>query len=305
MNTPAIITIALPVFNGEEFLKEAINSILAQTYSKWRLIICDNASTDSTREISEQYVSNDNRIEYLRHETNIGAGPNFNEVVKDVNTPYFKWLAHDDKIAPTFLSKCIEILENDEYVSIASSQVRFIDSDNQKLHDYKTPFKTADKNPVVRYCDMLKPHPCYEVFGVIRTEVLNQTNLIGNYKHGDGVLLAHLALQGKIIEIPECLLYSRKHDKQSMYLFGITREGVKHDLEGYAEWFDPKNKGGISFSFNRRLRDYFKMIVSSPIYFSQKLKCLWSTLGWSSRFWRIILGEWKRFLQSRIQQARK
>ncbi len=283
------ITIGLPVYNGERYLHECIDSIVSQNHTNWKLIISDNASTDNTANICRDYAESDNRISYIRHDTNIGASPNFNLLASEIDTPYFKWIAHDDKIDERFLETCINLLEANQDASLVASKVRFIDSNSQVIEDYATPFKTSDRDPGIRFCEMLKPHPCYEIFGVIRSSCLRKTRLIRNYKHGDGVLLSNLALIGRLIEAPECLMYSRKHEQQSMYLYS-------QDFEAYSEWFDPRNKNGISLTFNRRFIDYLAIVLGSSISSAEKLNCTLNTFKWLYRYKRVILGEWKRLI---------
>jgi len=110
------VSIGLPVYNGENYLEEAIDSILAQTYKDFELIISDNASTDRTPDICQAYANKDPRIRYYRNEKNIGAAVNFNRVFELSSSEYFKWAAHDDIIAPDYISECIEILDNDDSI---------------------------------------------------------------------------------------------------------------------------------------------------------------------------------------------
>src|SRR6516162_11958281 len=74
------VAIGMPVWNGEQFVSEAIESILGQTYGDLELVISDNASSDGTAEICSDYAKQDRRIRYIRQEMNIGAAPNHNEV---------------------------------------------------------------------------------------------------------------------------------------------------------------------------------------------------------------------------------
>lgn len=89
------VSIGLPLYNGERYLAEALDSILSQGLSDFELIISDNASTDSSREICEAYARRDNRIRYSQLPENLGAAPNYNRVVDLAGAPLFKWAAHD------------------------------------------------------------------------------------------------------------------------------------------------------------------------------------------------------------------
>src|ERR1700745_4087023 len=114
------VAIGMPVWNGEAFLSEAIESILAQTYGDLELVISDNASTDATSEIFRPYAKLDTRVRYIRQETNIGAASNHNEVLRCSSGHYFKWAAHDDVLAPEFVQECVRALDNDEGLVLCS-----------------------------------------------------------------------------------------------------------------------------------------------------------------------------------------
>src|SRR3989304_6465989 len=107
-----LVSVGLPVFNGNKYIEQAIDSILAQTYQNFELIISDNASNDRTQEICQAFVARDKRIKYFRNDKNLGAAPNFNNVFNLSSGKYFKWAAYDDLLAPDFLSRCIDVLES-------------------------------------------------------------------------------------------------------------------------------------------------------------------------------------------------
>ena len=110
------VSIGLPVYNGEKFLKKRLDSILSQTLETFELIISDNASTDSTSDICKEFASNDTRIHYFRQENNIGAIRNFKYVLDKALCDYFIWASVDDIWLPEFLEKNIKVLENDKNV---------------------------------------------------------------------------------------------------------------------------------------------------------------------------------------------
>src|SRR5438552_4723426 len=101
------VSIGLPVYNAENYLVEALDSILAQTFTDFELIISDNASTDRTREICKYYESSDARVHYYCNETNIGGARNANLTFKLARGQYFRWAADDDVCAPTLLEKSV------------------------------------------------------------------------------------------------------------------------------------------------------------------------------------------------------
>ena len=101
------VSIGIPVYNGEKFIRKRLDSVLAQTFKDYELIISDDASTDSTPEICKEYISRDNRIRYIKHDRNMGMTWNFNFVLNEAKYDYFVWGAQDDIWHPNFLEKNI------------------------------------------------------------------------------------------------------------------------------------------------------------------------------------------------------
>ena len=112
------ISIGLPVYNGEKLLRKSIDSILSQTFSDFELIISDNASSDSTSIICQDYVNRDKRIRYIRQKKNIGIHRNYFFLVNEAKFDYFLWVASDDYLDPNYLDENLKILiKNDNVVS--------------------------------------------------------------------------------------------------------------------------------------------------------------------------------------------
>jgi len=108
------VSIGMPVYNGERFLREALESLLNQTYRDFELIISDNASTDSTSAICAEYAARDPRIRYIRQSENIGASANFRFVFNESLGRYFMWAAHDDVRAPEFIEVAVRNFTPDD-----------------------------------------------------------------------------------------------------------------------------------------------------------------------------------------------
>src|SRR5690348_6136880 len=103
------VTVAIPTYNRAEYLHEAIDSVLAQSFSDFVLVVSDNASTDGTRELVESY--DDPRITYLRHDVNQGWIANFNASVESAATDYAMFLCDDDLLRPGALARAVEVLD--------------------------------------------------------------------------------------------------------------------------------------------------------------------------------------------------
>ena len=100
------LSIGLPVYNGEDFLAESLDSLLGQTYEDFELIISDNASTDGTADICRRYAKQDSRIRYIRQPRNLGCAPNHNVLVQYARGELFKWVSHDDLYGRELIERC-------------------------------------------------------------------------------------------------------------------------------------------------------------------------------------------------------
>lgn len=113
----AKLFIGIPVHNGAPFLRQALEGLLQQTYADFEIFIQDNASTDESHAIIQEFMKKDKRVSCERREVLVSVQENFCSVLSKVNAPYFMLAAHDDKHAPTFIEKIITVLEgHDELV---------------------------------------------------------------------------------------------------------------------------------------------------------------------------------------------
>lgn len=130
---PPSVSIGLPVYNGQDFIAESVESLLSQTIGDFELIISDNASTDLTQDICRQFASRDRRVRYIRQPANKGASWNFNYTFSRSRGRYFRWHAHDDISAPRFLEECVKVLDNDPSVVLVWPREVGIDSQGRVL----------------------------------------------------------------------------------------------------------------------------------------------------------------------------
>jgi glycosyltransferase involved in cell wall biosynthesis len=266
------VSLGLPVYNGENYLREAIESLLAQTYRDFELIICDNASTDSTEAICRGYAEREPRIRYHRNEKNVGAAENFNLSFRLSSGPYFKWAAHDDLCLPQFLEEAVRVLDGDESVVLCYSRSGLIDRENKLLEVYDAKLQVDTDDPCQRLRSvLLHGQRCYEVFGLIRRSALERTNLMGNHSGGDNVLLYRLALLGRWRELPECLFHLRKHAEQSTQYVS--------DSHAYTRWFRAGESRRFIFPGWRYLRECWRILDGVPLTLSKRLACHGVLLG--------------------------
>ncbi len=286
--TNPTVSIGIPVYNGENYLEQAIDSVLAQTYSDFEVVLADNASTDRTQAICESYAKKDARIRYLRSEENKGATWNFNRAFELARGKYFKWLAHDDTIDPDFLASCVVPLDEDPGVVVSYSRVRMIDGDGDLIEEYGISLNLNSDDAKERFrAIILEWHLCFEVFGLIRASALRNTPLLGSYGHADGVLLARLALQGRMAEVPQFLFFSRRHAEQSMAVYG--RKGGGNDYHSYVAWFDPTKATRIVYPQWRILSEYYKSLWQYPLGWRDRLICHYYMLRWVRQNIRVLV----------------
>lgn len=292
----ARVTIGLPVYNGENFVAEAIESILAQTYRDFELLISDNASEDRTGEICREYAARDPRISYARMERNLGAAPNYNHLVAIAKGEYFKWAAHDDRCEPTFLERCVQVLDERPDVVLVHSKVRIIDDRSQPVRSYENPLTLCEaEEPHVRFAELMRGvHACFEVFGLMRIEPLRRTARIGSFISSDRTLLAELGLIGKLHEIPEELFLSRDHPSRSVRSMKVHAR---------AAWFDTAKGRRIVLPFWRLNYEAFKSICRAPISVGTRFRSSGVLLKTMFKRWRHLRGDLMQALRAVVSRG--
>ncbi len=209
---PPPLTIGLPVWNGAATLAATLESLQAQSFGDFELLVSDNDSSDATGTNPLHFAPRDRRIPYPRNPPNPGLRPELNRVFALSRSPLFKWATADDLCLPDYLQACITALEAEPDAVLAYGKAEFIDADGGPL-----PFSdpgwhlTQDAAPE-RIKDALeRGNWVNSLAGVIRRNALARTRGIRNYPGGDYILLAELAGLGKLLEVPPVLFQRRLH----------------------------------------------------------------------------------------------
>ena len=260
------VSIGMPVFDGERYLSEAIESILSQTFGDFELIISDNASTDRTQAICEYYAEGDSRVTYCRSAQNMGAAANYNFVFKRASGSYFKWAAHDDIIAPEFVQSCVRILDTEPNVVVCYPRATLIDEHGHVIGYYTNNLHLRDSKPHERYRQYFDTQGlCHPVIGLIRADTLRKTGLIGGFQSSDRVLAGELALHGELYELSSPLLHRRIHAQSSTKINATDKD--------VTAWFDPEKSDQFVFPRWRRFLEHLRCIHRAPLTATERVLC--------------------------------
>jgi glycosyltransferase involved in cell wall biosynthesis len=208
-----LVSIGLPTRNGESYLDEAIRSVLAQDYGRVELVISDNASDDGTEEICREFARSDSRVRYHRQSQNIGLVPNFNAVSQLAAGTYLKWMGDDDWLTPSYVRRCVEVLDGDPRLILVTTRQAHVDPDGAVESASYAGTRMRSASPVDRFVEMLR--------------LLNESHLLFDPLYGmtrrawvarvprpvmlfeDQVFAARLALAGPFGHLDEVLSYRR------------------------------------------------------------------------------------------------
>jgi glycosyltransferase involved in cell wall biosynthesis len=267
------VSIGLPLYNAERFLEQALDGILAQTFTDFELVISDNGSTDSTPAICQRYAERDSRIKYHRNPTNIGVSRNFNRVFELSTGEYFKWCAHDDIPTPTFLEKCVAVLDSRPEVVMCYTKGIAIDENGLELRYFTYALDLDSLDPVKRFHDMtMYEHPMFTLFGVIRADALRRTPLLEHYPASDRILMGRYALMGQVARVPEFLHLNREYPGTSVKKYG--------DNYRLMAMYNPSKAGKVTFPNWLMLWGFIRAIFAYPMTLRQRYQCLGVLWKW-------------------------
>jgi glycosyltransferase involved in cell wall biosynthesis len=264
----SIVSIGVPVYNGARFLAATLESLVGQTYENIEIVISDNGSTDETGQICRDFTARDARVRYIRHDTNRGSALNWNGLMRETSGPYFKWAAHDDLLAPTFVERCVEVLDGSpERVCLVYPRTRIINECGDAVRDYDDRLDLRDEAPHDRLRQLVRNMVlCNVQYGLIRRSALERTRLMGSFPSSDYVLMAELALLGEFWEIPESLFYRREHPASSRRANRTAAE--------VAEFYEPGSaRKDFVREFWRLFGEHLRSINSAPISHAERVWC--------------------------------
>lgn len=257
------VGMGMPVYNGEQYIEDALKSALSQSFDDFSLHIADNASTDRTQEICQDFASQDSRIHYIRNSINLGAAKNYTVCFEPSNCEYFRWANADDLSEPSLVAKCLRVLEENPDAVLAYGKTRIIGSNGEFLEDYDDNLHLTMESPSARFIQCLDAIGLSNVlYGLVRRDQLAKTALLGNYIASDINLIAELTLYGTFIEIPDTLFSRRMHPEASSW--------DRSDTETQREFWDPSRKK-LFLQKWRRVRAYTSAVSRAELSTAEKL----------------------------------
>jgi len=272
------LSIGLPVYNGEDFLAESLDSLLGQTYEDFELIISDNASTDETADICRGYAKQDSRIRYVRQPHNLGCAPNHNVLVQYARGELFKWVSHDDLYGRELIERAIEALDEYPQVVLANCWTAMIDSSRTVTKAVRYTLDTESPRAPERFRSMLFEKGGDDDGGVIRMEMLRRIRPYDSYYHSDRTLVTEMALQGPFYHVPDWLYFRRDHPKASIRAFTTARTNCTN--------LDPRRADRLRHPVVRLLGEYVlayvTMIQRAPLSASDKRECYRHLVSWAT-----------------------
>jgi len=286
-----LLTLGLPVFNGERFLARALDSLLTQTFKDFEIIISDNCSTDATQEIARHYCELDSRVILCTNSCNIGAAENYNSVARRASGQFFAWVNHDDLWAPAYFERCVTaLLENPTAVLSYTKSAKIADDDSL-ISPLISDLGITATEPYLRlrtfhdhFIRIDRTHdwsaPDIEgiwipIYGVIRRGPLMQSILIRKFIGSDTVLLEQLSLFGSFYEIDEIFFFKRDHPQRSM------RDSVAYDQR--IKWFTAKEIGIFLFPRFTTLWCRVRVAYNFEMSRGTRVRCLLEMLGFYAR----------------------
>jgi hypothetical protein len=211
------IVLGMTLYNNAGHLREAMESILAQSHTAFELVLLDDASSDGTEAIAREFEARDPRVRYYRHPVRQAMIATWRDAVElsERECPgatYFAWVSDHDRWHPRWLERLVIELENDPTAVLAYPITKRIGQDGLELDKGPRLFDTAGLGDLhARW-----RHFCHNgvgagdmVYGLMRMDALRRAGILRRVLRPDGLLVAELTLYGSFRQVPEVLLFRR------------------------------------------------------------------------------------------------
>ena len=249
-----IITIGMPVYNDVNFIEKSLETILNQTFQNFELIISDDGSTDGSELICRKYSEKDSRVKYIRQAKNLGISKNMEFLLTLAHSKYFMWAGDDDLLAPTFIEKLINSLENNPDAISAFCTFAYIDEKGSLISE-KQDFDYSNPNKIKRLKHFIKNSNDIFGYGIFLTEKISKVefpiwwwpNKTCPYNNIFPSLCFYLAKGNYIHNYGEPLFFKREKSQQ------------------FANYSTPFSSNGLKDTFAFVLRRFYLVCFSSKM----------------------------------------
>jgi len=218
------LTIGVPTYNNATTIRRAVESLLAQSFGDFRLLISDDGSKDGTPSICEEYATQDDRVVVVRQPTNLNYG-NFRYVLNAAKTPLFMFAAGDDYWHRDYVQRMIAELDAHPGAVCAVSRIAFVDdTDIVKLSEGTEPLTGNRVDNLIAYLE--GPNDNSRMYGVFRTDVAQRAFPAKDFHAYDWAFGAGTLLEGTHIEVPEVLMW-RSRTESERYTEYVRRDAKR------------------------------------------------------------------------------
>jgi glycosyltransferase involved in cell wall biosynthesis len=246
-----LVSIGMPVYNGEKYLRRTLESLLSQTYKNIELIVSDDCSTDSTQQICLSYASADSRLTYYRQPENAGITANFNHLLQLARGDYFMWAAQDDLWEPSYIECCLKEMQADERIVFCTSKTIFISPGGEEIGRLDTDLTTSGMSAAKRIMHYLTNSlEDSQFYGLIRASALKGKSL-ADIMGQDYLIMIELLAQGDLKMIDG-------------YLFKKRKGGASQSLIKLARSYRVTSRKRIVWHRAHFFGEFLKAVLKSP-----------------------------------------
>ena len=257
----------MPTYNYARYLAEGVESVLAQTFRDFELLVIDDCSTDETDEVMRRFANMDSRVRYLRNPQNLGMAENWNRCLREARGEYIKYLFGDDLLpSTTALEKMAAVLDADPSVSLVGSARKIVDENSNFTEIWSFPSKDGvlDGRAVISICLKQQTNYIGEPSAVMFRKRQVVRGFDGRYRQMvDLEMWFHLLEQGKYAYISEPLCAFRLHGEQQSVKNASSQASLDDTMYLLLDYLDKPYISLGRFARGYLLYDYMYQIWKS------------------------------------------
>lgn len=242
-----LVSVCVPVYNGEQYLKECLDSIIAQSFTDLEVIIVDDCSIDSSYELALHYASLDQRIRVVRNQRNLGLVSNWNKATLLANCEWIKFLFQDDLLEPSCIEKMLSATTDDTLMVICGRKLIFENCDPSTIDYFNSYAQRFDARTILgnsgyitieQFCEAILNNFLENFLGeptsvMIRKDVFAKYNLFNRYlvQLCDFEYWLRVGTNVGFVYVPDYLANFRIHESSETSRNQLSKEFRKNHLD--------------------------------------------------------------------------